>query len=100
MEHFIPTDLAPYVAALQMSIALTASGVVCLMHKFAPKRHTIRLILILMVIGSAWSSLANFQQGSTLYLGVFVFMVSVLAMLIWVIYFHVWVLPNKKDKDK
>lgn len=99
MEHFTPTALAPYVAFFQLCISLLATAIVCLMHKFAPKRYVVRWILILMVIGSAWSSVANFQQGSSLYLGVLVFMLSVALLLSWVMYFHLWELP-RKNKNK
>ena len=97
MEPLTFELLAPIVFAFQVAICFAAVAVTCLLNQFAPKRYVMRWILITMIIGSGWSALATFDTDTGFYIGVLLFLASVLSMLVWVVWFHVWHLPRQKE---
>lgn len=88
------TDLSPLMMITQIGICLTSAAIVCSMHKYAPDRHIIRWMLIMIIISSGWAFLSSYNQTPDFYLSILVFSFSVLLTLLWTIWFHVWKLPT------
>lgn len=98
MESLTFETLAPFVFAFQVAICFAAVAVTCLLNQFAPNRYIMRWILIIMIIGSGWSAISTFDVDTGFYIGVLMFLGSVLSMLVWVIWFHVFHLPKDTEQ--
>jgi len=99
MEPLDFETLAPIVFGFQIAICFAAVAVTCLLNQFAPKRYVMRWILITMIVGSGWSALTTFDTGTGFYIGVLMFLMSVFAMLVWVVWFQVWHLPRNTKSN-
>jgi len=98
MSSLTLAELAPLLASVQLLICLAATAVVCLLNQFAPKRYFIRWVFIIMIIGSGWSAIALFNYNpefaANMVAGETLFLLSVLLMLVWVMWFHIYHLPR------